>query len=242
MTAQKKALTQAKATLEEQTAAIAQAEKSKKNAEQLTTELASSKEELAALQAQVKELKEEIARLKEQLSQQGAQQAVQQTVAAQVPAEQEAPAEATAAADTEQKQVAPVQQETLETANLDQDNDGTVDATIILSGVNFKVGTASLTDQAAASLLTTAKLLQEHAPDQHFEVAGYTDSMGSPKRNQQISEQRAEAVRNFLIEQGITADLLVSKGYGQDNPIADNNTPEGRAMNRRVELHQVTAE
>ncbi|MCI5143046.1 MAG: OmpA family protein, partial [Candidatus Electrothrix sp. ATG1] len=77
---------------------------------------------------------------------------------------------------------------------------------------------------------------------QRFEVAGYTDSMGGPKRNQQISEQRAKAVRNFLIQQGIAKNLLVSKGYGQENPIADNNTPEGRAMNRRVELHQLDAE
>jgi outer membrane protein OmpA-like peptidoglycan-associated protein len=104
------------------------------------------------------------------------------------------------------------------------------------------VGTAELTEKAAATLQTTAGLLKKHASGQHFEVAGYTDSMGSPKRNQQISEQRAKTVRNFLIKQGIAADLLVSKGYGQENPIADNETPEGRAMNRRVELHQLTAE
>ncbi|MGB5686532.1 MAG: OmpA family protein, partial [Candidatus Electrothrix sp.] len=71
---------------------------------------------------------------------------------------------------------------------------------------------------------------------------GYTDSMGTPNRNQQISERRAETVRNFLIKQGIAANLLVSKGYGQENPIAINATPEGRAKNRRVELHQLTGE
>ncbi|MCI5122602.1 MAG: OmpA family protein, partial [Candidatus Electrothrix sp. AUS4] len=70
----------------------------------------------------------------------------------------------------------------------------------------------------------------------------YTDSVGSPKRNQQVSEQRAQAVRKFLVEQGIDGALLVSKGYGQENPIADNNSTEGRAMNRRVELHQIAAE
>ncbi|MCI5160030.1 MAG: OmpA family protein [Candidatus Electrothrix sp. AUS1_2] len=112
----------------------------------------------------------------------------------------------------------------------------------MLSGVNFTVGTAELTDEAVTSLRTTAKLLKTHAAGQRFEVAGYTDSMGSPQRNQLISEQRAQAVRNFLIEQGIDRKLLVSRGYGQKNPIADNNTSEGRAMNRRVELHQITAE
>ena len=104
------------------------------------------------------------------------------------------------------------------------------------------MGTAKLTEQATASLQTTAVLLKKHASGQRFEVAGYTDSLGSPARNQKISEKRADTVRNFLIEQGIAADLLVSKGYGQENPIAINGTPEGRAMNRRVELHQLTAE
>ncbi|MCI5167076.1 MAG: OmpA family protein, partial [Candidatus Electrothrix sp. GM3_4] len=136
----------------------------------------------------------------------------------------------------------PVQQKAQESAILDNDNDGNVDATIILSGVNFTVGTANLTEEAAATLETTASLLEKHASGQRFEVAGYTDSMGSPRRNRQISEQRAETVRNFLIKQGIKANLLIRKGYGHENPIADNDTQEGRAMNRRVELHQITAE
>jgi outer membrane protein OmpA-like peptidoglycan-associated protein len=66
--------------------------------------------------------------------------------------------------------------------------------------------------------------------------------MGSPRRNQQLSEQRARSVRSFLVAQGIAPNLLVSKGYGQDNPLADNGTVAGRAKNRRVELHQITAE
>lgn len=158
------------------------------------------------------------------------------------PAEQEQVAPPVQQEEITEETTAPVQQEAQESASLDNDNDGNVDATIILSGVNFTVGTADLTEEAAASLQTTAGLLEKHASGQRFEVAGYTDSMGSPKRNQQISEQRAETVRNFLIKQGIKADLLISKGYGQDNPIADNETQAGRAMNRRVELHQITTE
>jgi outer membrane protein OmpA-like peptidoglycan-associated protein len=160
------------------------------------------------------------------------------------PAEQVAPPvqQEVQVEEAETSSVQPVQQDAQESASLDNDHDGNVDATIILSGVNFTVGTADLTAEAAASLRTTAGLLEKHASGQRFEVAGYTDSMGSPRRNQQISEQRAETVRNFLIRQGIKADLLISKGYGQDNPIADNETRAGRAMNRRVELHQLTAE
>jgi outer membrane protein OmpA-like peptidoglycan-associated protein len=108
---------------------------------------------------------------------------------------------------------------------------------IVLSGVNFALGTAELTDEARKSLTTAAALIKQAAAEQKFEVAGYTDSVGSPERNQVISQRRADAVRNFLISQGIRRELMVSKGYGQDNPVADNSTREGRAKNRRVELH-----
>ncbi|MCI5113974.1 MAG: OmpA family protein, partial [Candidatus Electrothrix sp. AX1] len=127
-------------------------------------------------------------------------------------------------------------------AGLDTDRDGQVDDTIILSGVNFTVGTARLTQEARDSLTVTAELLKRHAINRRFEVAGYTDSRGRPSRNQEISEQRAEAVRNFLITQGVAADMLISRGYGEDNPIASNSTQTGRAMNRRVELHQIVTE
>ncbi len=236
LAAQTEALTQ---SLEEQAATVAQAEETQKNAEQMTADLTNSKEELASLQAKVKELEEEIARLKEQLGQQAVQHAAQTAVQEAVPAEV---LKITQASQNNAVQQAPIEQEAQESASLDNDNDGNVDTTIILSGVNFTVGTANLTGKAATSLQTTAGLLKKHASGQRFEVAGYTDSMGSPRRNQQISEQRAETVRNFLIRQGIKANLLISKGYGQDDPIADNKSQTGRAMNRRVELHQLTAE
>ncbi|MCI5130795.1 MAG: hypothetical protein D3904_04575, partial [Candidatus Electrothrix sp. EH2] len=256
--AKTEALTQAQAALEAQKTTAAQAEEAQENAKELTAELTTSKEELTALQARVKELEAEISRLKEQLSrQQNARQAVQETVPTQAPVTavaQQAPIQeeksedsavtAETAEDTvQEEQIAPVtQEEQDDDEGLDNDHDGNVDATIVLSGVNFTVGTAELTRQAAASLRTTAKLLKKHAPNQRFEVAGYTDSMGSSRINQRLSQQRAQAVRTFLIEQGIARELLVSKGYGERNPIADNNTSAGRAMNRRVELHQITAE
>ena len=110
---------------------------------------------------------------------------------------------------------------------------------IVLKGVTFKSGTATLTESAQKSLITIAEILKASAPNQQFEIAGYTDSIGDPALNQQVSEQRAKAVRIFLIKQGVQANLLIPKGYGFANPIADNATPEGRARNRRVELHKL---
>ena len=111
---------------------------------------------------------------------------------------------------------------------------------IVLEGVNFKTGTATLTETAKKTLMAAASILKNSATDQQFEVAGYTDSVGNPDLNKQLSERRAKAVKAFLVEQGIAEKLLVAKGYGQDNPIADNATREGRAKNRRVELHKIT--
>jgi outer membrane protein OmpA-like peptidoglycan-associated protein len=108
---------------------------------------------------------------------------------------------------------------------------------IVLSGVNFALGTANLTKEAQDSLVATAALLKEAAPNKKFEIAGYTDNSGNPERNLIVSGRRAEAVRSFLVSQGIKKELMVSKGYGPANPVADNSTEEGRAKNRRVELH-----
>jgi outer membrane protein OmpA-like peptidoglycan-associated protein len=108
---------------------------------------------------------------------------------------------------------------------------------IVLSGVTFALGTANLTKEAQESLTATAALLQEAVPNKKFEIAGYTDNSGNPERNQIVSGRRAEAVRNFLVSKGIKKELMVSKGYGSANSVADNGTEDGRAKNRRVELH-----
>ena len=71
------------------------------------------------------------------------------------------------------------------------------------------------------------------------EVDGYTDSTGSAKYNQALSERRAQAVADYLTSNGIGAHRLTVKGYGEDNPVADNKTREGRAHNRRVVLHRI---
>ena len=70
------------------------------------------------------------------------------------------------------------------------------------------------------------------------EVGGYTDSTGSAKYNQGLSERRAQAVADYITGNGIAISRLTVRGYGEDNPVADNKTPEGRAHNRRVVLHR----
>jgi outer membrane protein OmpA-like peptidoglycan-associated protein len=67
-------------------------------------------------------------------------------------------------------------------------------------------------------------------------VEGHTDSIGTDDYNQQLSEHRAEAVRDYLVQQGISADTIVASGFGKTAPVASNDTPEGRQQNRRVEL------
>ena len=73
-------------------------------------------------------------------------------------------------------------------------------------------------------------------PDLKLSVEGHTDNVGTPASNKTLSEQRAKSVVAAIVDQGINADRLSPSGYGQDKPIGDNNTEEGRAKNRRVEL------
>ena len=72
-----------------------------------------------------------------------------------------------------------------------------------------------------------------------FQVAGHTDSKGKDDYNMKLSQERAEAVRNYLISKGIAAERLTAKGYGETKPVADNATEEGRTQNRRVELQRL---
>ncbi len=87
-------------------------------------------------------------------------------------------------------------------------------------------------------LQRVADSLKDHS-EVRIEVGGHTDSTGSPATNQKLSQGRAEAVRDYLISQGLDATRLTAKGYGSTRSIADNATTDGRARNRRVELARI---
>ena len=74
-----------------------------------------------------------------------------------------------------------------------------------------------------------------------LEIAGYTDNTGDAALNLALSQKRAEAVREALIKYGADPDMLVAKGYGEADPIASNDTAEGRLKNRRIEYHVIKA-
>ncbi len=142
--------------------------------------------------------------------------------------------------------------------NMDADKDGIVDsmdqcpgtahgvvvgktgckleANIKLDHVQFKTGTAKL-DMHSRSILDKVAAVLKQNPHLSFEVAGHTDNTGNYKANVKLSQQRAEAVRLYLIDQGVAANRLTARGYGPDKPIASNATRQGRSMNRRVELN-----
>ncbi|WP_051361696.1 OmpA family protein [Solimonas soli] len=107
--------------------------------------------------------------------------------------------------------------------------------TIVLRGVNFDFDRATLTLNAKTILDDVVAALQA-APGIQFEIGGHTDSKGSDSYNQKLSEERARAVMQYLAEHGVEASRMSAVGYGESQPIADNDTDEGRELNRRVEL------
>jgi len=100
----------------------------------------------------------------------------------------------------------------------------------------FDVGSAELSSAAQKTLTDLLKVLNKY-PKNQIVVEGNTDNTGSAAFNQTLSEQRAKAVYNFLLGTGLKTKRISYIGYGMNNPIADNSTPEGRAANRRVNLN-----
>jgi OmpA-OmpF porin, OOP family len=106
---------------------------------------------------------------------------------------------------------------------------------IVLKGVNFDFDSSKLT-QASEAVLNDVVTLLKLRPGSPAILGGHTDSRGKPAYNQKLSERRAKAVRDYLVANGIPAESLTAKGYGDSKPIASNKTDEGRAQNRRVTL------
>ena len=108
---------------------------------------------------------------------------------------------------------------------------------LVLKGVTFEPGRSKLRPDSYTILDLVATSLQNNA-DINVEIAGYTDNTGSVATNLRLSQARADAVRTYLAGKGVSPSRMVAKGYGPESPIASNATPDGRGLNRRVELRR----
>lgn len=106
---------------------------------------------------------------------------------------------------------------------------------VTLGDVLFAFNKAELSTQAFPRLDKLANFLRQF-PDRKLLIEGYTDSVGSDSYNQELSERRAQAVRDALVQRGVDTGRITARGYGKAHAVADNASPEGRAMNRRVEI------
>ena len=102
-------------------------------------------------------------------------------------------------------------------------------------GVNFDSDKDVIKDESKPTLDKIVAMLKAK-PDWKITIEGHTDSTSTPQHNQGLSERRAASVKNYLVTAGIDGSRLTTVGYGQTKPVASNDTPIGRAQNRRVEL------
>ncbi|MCP9612877.1 OmpA family protein [Coprobacter tertius] len=104
------------------------------------------------------------------------------------------------------------------------------------NGILFATNSSQLTASVKSDLTDLAHNLVQN-PKTNIQVFGYTDNTGSQQLNERLSLQRAESVANFLINNGVSSNRVSVKGFGWNDPVASNATPEGRAQNRRVEIY-----
>ena len=109
---------------------------------------------------------------------------------------------------------------------------------VTLEGVRFAHDKSALAPNAPMILDETVTALQR-CPGRQVRLSAHTDSTGSDKYNEALSQRRAESVRQYLVSHGIDASRIEAHGYGESQPIADNATEEGRAKNRRVEIEPI---
>ena len=132
--------------------------------------------------------------------------------------------------------------EQAETLNSYKDEDGCPDEVpqppkkvFVLEGVNFESGKSTITQDSYVSLMKVVDIM-ETFPESTFDIVGHTDNIGSKDKNMTLSADRANAVKNFLVEKGIAESRMTTQGLGDTKPVASNKTPEGRAQNRRIEF------
>jgi outer membrane protein OmpA-like peptidoglycan-associated protein len=134
-----------------------------------------------------------------------------------------------------------------ETFNGYQDEDGCPDEvpaalkkfTGVIEGITFKTNSANLTKKSYDVLDRAVQVLSDY-PDTRIEISGHTDNVGKDEYNKELSQKRADAVKEYFVNKGIRTERLTAIGYGPEKPIADNKTKAGKAKNRRTEFKLVT--
>jgi outer membrane protein OmpA-like peptidoglycan-associated protein len=216
-------------------------------AQQAQQQADQARQEAAAAQARAQDQERQAQQAEQQLQQQRtaaeqAQQQLQQEQAARQQAEQQAQATQQQLQQSQQQvQQAQADKEQTRQRLLGQLNqvlqtkDSARGLIVNMPDVLFALNSANLTPDARERLAKVAGILIAY-PDIHVEVDGYTDNTGPLNFNQQLSQQRADTVRQYLVQQGVSSGLVDSKGFGPNDPIASNDSPQGRQQNRRVNL------
>jgi outer membrane protein OmpA-like peptidoglycan-associated protein len=182
----------------------------------------------AQRQAELAAAKE--AQLKAQADAQAAQAAAQQAaLQAKEQAAREEAARAQAATEALRAQLLRQLNDVLQTT------DSPRGLVVNMADVLFQTGKYELSNDAQLKLAKLAGIIQAH-PGLNLAIEGHTDTTGTEDFNMKLSQQRADAVRQFLIMQGLSPDVITSKGMGEADPVADNSTAAGRKQNRRVEI------
>jgi outer membrane protein OmpA-like peptidoglycan-associated protein len=109
---------------------------------------------------------------------------------------------------------------------------------LVLEGVTFETNSAVITPESNEILTKALNTLRTN-PELRVEVQGHTDDVGRNASNQTLSERRANSVRDWLITNGIDGSRMTARGYGEDNPLVPNDSPENRARNRRIQFRVI---
>jgi outer membrane protein OmpA-like peptidoglycan-associated protein len=112
------------------------------------------------------------------------------------------------------------------------------DAKVVLSGVNFDTGKATIRPESHERMDDVVEYLT-HKKGVKIEISGHTDNVGNPGANKALSQRRADACRKYLIDKGIDGSRIKAVGYGDTKPVASNEQEEGRQQNRRIEAHEL---
>ena len=231
--AQERIAAEKKAAEEREAKARAGAEaesKRRQEAEQARTEAEQAKADAERMKQQAEQAAQEAAHQKEE-AEQARQAALEQQHLAEAETEK-----ARQAANKAEGEKAELRAQLLGQLNsILQTRDSARGLIVNMSDVLFDTGSSTLKPGAREKLAKISGILLAHG-GLTLQIEGHTDSVGTDEFNQQLSERRSDAVRDFLAEQGVPVSAMSAKGFGKTQPVASNDTPEGRQRNRRVEL------